>query len=310
MGAKTSTDSVALARGISIGPRHLLFGVLWLSSTWLFWQPLGDLIRLSLRDENSSHIPLILPISLAMIWLQRSAVFQISRYSPVPAAPLFLAVAVTWYLERFTLPTWEPTDRLSVLIVLIVISWVALFLFCYGAPAVKAAWFPLSYLFLMIPFPAAVTGHLIGFLQSWSADASYAIFRLMGTPVLRDGFHFSLPGVDIEVAQQCSGIHAALSLFVAGLLAAHFVLQAPWKEACFALCILPIAILKNAIRIVTIAWVGIHVNPAVFDGPLHRRGGLIFGVVAFALMALLLWFLKGSTARRDRAPHFAQETAS
>ncbi len=168
----------------------------------------------------------------------------------------------------------------------------AIFVLCYGISSFKAALFPLLYLILMIPLPLTVTAHLISFLQKESADVSYALFRLIGVPVLRHGFRFSLPGLDIDVAPQCSGIHSAMALFIAGLLAAHFLLQGTWKKVCFVLCIFPIAIFKNAVRIVTIAWIGIHVNPAVFQSRLHRQGGLPFSLVAFALMAALLWLLR------------------
>ena len=101
-----------------------------------------------------------------------------------------------------------------------------------------------------------------------------------------------MPGVEIEVAEQCSGIHAGLALFIAGLLAQYFLLRGIWKKACFILCIVPIAIFKNAVRIVTISWLGIHVDPDFFQGALHRRGGLPFSLVAMAMMAALIWLLR------------------
>ena len=79
---------------------------------------------------------------------------------------------------------------------------------------------------------------------------------------------------------------------IAGLMVMHLFLHENWKKACFTLCILPIAIFKNAVRIVAISWLGIHVNPGFFHGPLHRQGGLPFSLVALALMALLLWLLR------------------
>jgi exosortase/archaeosortase family protein len=114
----------------------------------------------------------------------------------------------------------------------------------------------------------------------------------MGVPVIRHGFLFSLPGADIEVAEECSGIHSGLSLFIAGLLAEHILLQGYWKKACLVLCIFPIAIFKNAVRIVTIAWLGIHVNPDFFHGQLHRQGGLPFSLLSLALLAVLIWLLR------------------
>jgi len=176
--------------------------------------------------------------------------------------------------------------------VLIVLSWIATFIVFYGTGPLRAAAFPLLFLFLMSPLPGVVMEAAVSLLQKGSAETCYVLFRLIQLPVLRHGFQFSLPGVDIEVAKQCSGIHSALSLFISGLLAQHFLLRDVWKKACFTLCIIPIAIFKNGVRIVTITWLGIRVNPDFLHGSLHRRGGLPFSFLALALMALLLWVLR------------------
>jgi exosortase len=266
--------------------------VFWLLSLILFWQPLRSLASLSWRDELANHILLIPLISAFLIYLERDRVFRAPRYCPSLGVPLLLIAAVFWYSLKTPLSHLSDTDRLSVVAALIVLTWIAGFILVYGTGSVKAAAFPLMFLFLMSPLPAVLTAHLISVLQKGSADTCYALFRLIGVPVIRHGFRFSLPGADIEVAEQCSGIHAGLSLFIAGLLAEHVLLQDNWKKACFMLCIFPIAIFKNAVRIVSIAWLGIHVNPAFFHSALHRRGGLPFSLVALALMALLLWLLR------------------
>ena len=148
------------------------------------------------------------------------------------------------------------------------------------------------FLLLMVPLPLDVLQYTVTALQRGSAATCYWLFRLVGVPVIRHGFKFSLPGVDIEVAEQCSGIHSALSLFIAGLLLQHILLEDSWKKVCFSLCIFPIAMFKNAVRIVTIAWLGIHVNPDFFHGQLHRQGGLPFSALAIALLGLLLWLFR------------------
>jgi exosortase/archaeosortase family protein len=92
-----------------------------------------------------------------------------------------------------------------------------------------------------------------------------------------------------------------VSLFIAGLLLQHVLLQGAWKKIFFTLCIFPIAIFKNAVRIVTIAWLGIHVSPDFFHGQLHRQGGLPFSVLAIVMLGLLLWLLRRSSHGRIRA---------
>ena len=271
---------------------HFCALALYLLSVLLFWRPLVDLATLSVHDENSSHILLIPLISAFIIYLQRKSIFQATRYSIAIGVPLLLTVVAMRYALSATVPNWKSSDELPVTAASIVLCWIAIFITCYGTASFKSALFPLLYLALMIPIPAVVMVHLVSVLQQGSADTCYHLFRLLGMPVLRHGFRFSLPAFDIEVAQQCSGIHSALALFVAGLLASHFLLEGTWRKLCFTLCIFPIAIFKNAVRIVALTWLAIHVNPAIFQGPLHRRGGLPFSFVGLALMAVVLWLLR------------------
>jgi len=287
------TDRQAPMWWVSVRTPHAYAMIFWLLSLVLFWRPFNDLARLSFHDELASHILLIPLITAFLIWFDRKRIFCTTLSSPAVGMPLVL----TAVLLRYALPTslWplNAADRLSALAASIVLMWIGLFILCYGLASFKAAAFPMLYLALMVPIPTVVIGRLISFLQIRSADICYILFRLIGVPVIRHGFRFSLPGLNIEVAQQCSGIHSALSLFIAGLLAAHLVLPSPWKKIWFALGIFPLAIFKNAVRIVTLAWLSIYVNPAILQSRLHHQGGLPFAVVAIAPMGVLLWLLRG-----------------
>jgi exosortase len=271
---------------------HAYALILWILSLLLFRRTLSSLASLSFHDELASHILLIPVISAFLIYIERKRIFRTSRYCPWIGVPILLLAVILWYSHKALLPSLSDADRLSVAASLIVLAWIAMFILFYGTGSFKAAAFPLLFLLLMTPLPFAVAQYIVSVLQKSSADTCYALFRLVGVPVIRHGFLFSLPGIDIEVAEQCSGIHSGLSLFIVGLLAEHALLKGKWKKACFILCIFPIAIFKNAVRIVTIAWLGIHVNPAVFYGPIHRQGGLPFSLLSLAMMAVLLWLLR------------------
>lgn len=274
--------------------RHIYAIAFWLLSLLIFRESLSSLARLSFRDELASHILLIPLISAFLIYLERKQVFRSPRYCPSAGLPLLVLAAGLWVPASYL----NQADRLSAVGALIAVAWIAGFVLFYGIEAMKAAAFPLLFLLLMSPLPGAFTAHAVSILQRGSAATCYALFRIVGVPVVRHGFQFSLPGVEIEVAEQCSGIHAGLALFIAGLLAQHFLLRGVWKKVCFTLCIIPIAIFKNAVRIVTISWLGIHVTPDFFQGALHRRGGLPFSLVALAMMAILLWLLRPAAASR------------
>lgn len=264
----------------------------WLLTVLVFWQPLCGLASLSFQDERSSHILLIPLITAGLLLLNHDRIFRSTEYRPAIGVPLLLMAAVLYYCLRTPLSHLNHTAYLSGIASLMVLVWITGFILFYGTGALKEGLFPLLFLLLMIPIPASVADNAVSLLQKGSAETCDWLFRLIGVPILRSGFRFSLPGVDIEVAQQCSGIHSALALFIAGMLLQYFLLPGMWKKAVFVACIFPIAIFKNAVRIVTIAWLGIHVNPDFFHGQLHRQGGLPFAVLAVAMLGLLLWVLR------------------
>ena len=206
--------------------------------------------------------------------------------------PALLGIAVVVLsLERSNL-------RLSVLT--LVLYWIACFILGFGMRAARKAAFPLVFLFLMVPLPVSLMDSAVVVLQRGSANAAYGLFKLAGVPVYRQGFQFSLPGVDIKVAEECSGIRSCIALFITSLLAAHLFLRSNWNKLFLGLVAIPIAIFKNAVRIFTISWLGVYVDSNFLYGRLHRYGGLPFSIFALALMLPLLFaFYKWEARHAD-----------
>ncbi len=59
----------------------------------------------------------------------------------------------------------------------------------------------------------------------------------------------------------------------------------------------PIAIFKNAVRIVTISSLSVYVDRTIIDGPLHHKGGPVFAIVDLAIFVPLLIALQRSETR-------------
>jgi len=150
----------------------------------------------------------------------------------------------------------------------------------------------------MVPFPGVVTDGLEAFFQRTSADAASVLFSMTGMPVFREGLVFHLPGLVIEVAKECSGIHSSLVLFITSLLAGHFFLHAPWKRAVLALAIIPLGIIRNGFRIFTLATLTVHVDARIIHSPLHHHGGPIFFLLSLIPFFALLFLLRKSEHMR------------
>ena len=172
--------------------------------------------------------------------------------------------------------------------------WLGAFLLCYGSRATRAAAFPLLFLLLVVPLPEAVLEKTIYLLQQGSTEIAYLLFKLVQVPVFRQGFVLSLPSVSIEVAKECSGIRSSMALFITCLLAVHLFLHTHWKMAFFVLLALPLAIIKNGIRITTLTLLAIYVDPSFLTGNLHHDGGVVFFLLTLAILAPVLLLLQKS----------------
>jgi exosortase len=157
--------------------------------------------------------------------------------------------------------------------------------------------FPLLFLLFMVPIPVKALETAVYLLTCGSAEAAYGLFKLTGVTVLREGSTFHLPTLTIEVAEQCSGINSSIALFVAMIVAAQLFLRTGWKKVVLVLSIFPITIIKNGMRIVTLTLLGAYVDPRILSSDLHRKGGIPFFIIALAMLAPILWYLRKTEKR-------------
>jgi exosortase len=144
--------------------------------------------------------------------------------------------------------------------------------------------FPLAFLVFMVPMPAIAIDAATRYLKVGSTELVAGLFTLTGTPYFRQGFVFTLPNLVIEIADECSGIRSSIALLLTSLLAGHTFLRSPWGRLAAVLVILPIALFKNAVRIVALSLLAIYVDSSFLTGQLHHEGGILFFLMALGLL--------------------------
>jgi exosortase len=247
---------------------------------------------LSLNDQRYTHIILIPVISAVVMYLERRKIFSRMVFRPGVGLPFLSASLMLYGLLALRFVHLSTNYALSAVMLAIVLVWVAGFAVCYGVQSFKAAIFPLLFLLLLVPVPFDVMDKIISLLQRGSSEATYTLFTLAGVPMFRDGFRFELPGIGIEVAAECSSIHSAWALFITGLLVAHMFLKSIWTRICLSVLTVPIAMFTNAVRIVTLWFLGTHVDPRFMFGPLHRHGGILFSLISLSILLAFLGVLR------------------
>jgi exosortase len=287
---------------------HLTFAVLWSLSLAAFHTPLNALLQLSLHDSRYSHIAFVPLLSAVLIYYERKRIFEHSRRCLPVAVPVLSLGAACYWMAVVRSVAWS--GALWLIALGIALIWVAVFIACYGLTALRAAGFAFGLLLFAIPIPAALLEGVNSVLQRGSAEVTHVLLRLAGVPVLRNDMRFSLPGLEIEVAEQCSGVRSAFALVITGLVAGQMLLRTSWARIALAMLTVPIAIFKNGIRIATISWLTSYVDEGIIHSALHRRGGLPFSLLALAMLLVAIFLFRKAEAGRTGGVTGERETSA
>jgi hypothetical protein len=74
-----------------------------------------------------------------------------------------------------------------------------------GARWMAARAFPVAFLIFMVPLPDAAVDWLENASMLASAEAAALFFNVAGTPMVRQGTVFELPGIVLQVARSAAG---------------------------------------------------------------------------------------------------------
>jgi exosortase len=271
--------------------RCLLFAVA--VAVLLLYGPVREYLLWTYNSSYYTHVVLIPMVSAYLVFTRRKEIFGEVGYAFAPGGAV-IGMGMLLLAAASMASGWGKNDYYALLACSTVLVVIGAFIALFGLRAFAAARFPLLFLVFMVPLPTAVEEWIIRVLQLGSAEFVAFLFPFTGMPVLRDACVFHLPGLSIEVAPQCSGIRSSLALVITCVLAGHMFLKTTWKKAVLVLAVLPITMLKNGIRIVTLSVLAVYVDRGFLESSLHRDGGIVFFVLALLLMAPLLFLLRRS----------------
>lgn len=264
--------------------RHAAFLGFVALTLLVFWNPLRALVSLAWNDERYTYLLAVPLLSAGMIALKRGRIFAMTEWSPMTGAAAALLSVTVWLAAAIWAARMGVVEGLSLYGAATALAWIAGFGFCFGRAAVKAAAFPLAFLLLIAPIPEFLMHKAEVALQFGSADVTHALMKLTGMAFFRDGLTFALPGLNIEVAKECSGIRSSTVFWITSAAASYLFLRSAWSRLALIVLTVPILIFKNAVRITTLSWLGVNYSQDVLHGELHRQGGVPFGLIAIALL--------------------------
>jgi exosortase len=283
----------------------LFFGAYSLGLLVIGLATVRGLFEYSQQNDYGSHVVLIPLVTLALIVQERKSVFSTLRIDWLPGIGVILAGSMLAMFSQLAAPSSNTGGQLSLAVAACLLLWVGGFVLLFGRSALRAALFPVCFLFFTIPIPPQLLAGAIQVLKHGSTEVAAALFALTGTPNHREGFVFTLPSLVIEVADECSGIRSSIGLLLTSLLAGYMFLGNTWSRVFLLAVVLPITVFKNGVRIVSLALLAIHVDPGFIVGRLHHEGGIVFFLLALAMfmpVVGLLYRLETQRLNATRAP--------
>ena len=234
------------------------------------------------RSDEQMHGPIILAVCLYLFWSLRHTV-QDAPVAPRPAIawPLIGVGLVAYILGR---------SQDIILFELGSLLWIlpALLLLQRGTKALKACWFPIFFLFFMIPLPGPVVDMLTLPMKTFVSWATEHILFALGYPISRNGVILYLGQYQLLVADACAGLHTLFSLEALGLFYLHLTRhESWWRNTLLAILIIPISLTANTIRVISLSLITYYFGDEAGQGFLHGFAGMVLFLSALVLIMAL-----------------------
>lgn len=273
-------------------PPSMVFSILAAISAAIWWRALISTFALAFRDDQYTHILLILPVSLALIFLDWQPLEPSSGSGVSVGSGLMIAAILLFLLAKVEAPPLQPDDRLALSMLAFVLWVMGAFIFAFGTRAFQKALFPLCFLLWMVPLPQFLLNPIVRMLQAGSAASAHLLFAAIGVPVAQDGTQVTIPGLTMEVAQECSSIRSSLMLVVTTMVVAQVLLRTAWRKAIVVAVAIPLSVAKNGLRIFVLGMLATRVDRSFMTGKLHHQGGILYFLIALAFIFLLIWIAR------------------
>jgi exosortase B len=240
---------------------------------------LWQLARTSWAGDEQGHGPVILVMSLWLLWRRRAAILALP-YQPALAggtAVLLLALAAS--------VTGRSQQIVQFEVGALIVAAAALVLLVRGWAGLRLAAVPLLLLLFIVPLPGVLVQALTVPLKTAVSFVAEAWMHQLGYPVARTGVILVVGQYQLLVADACAGLTSMFTLECLGLLYVNLRGHASaWRNGWLAVLIVPIAFAANVVRVVVLSLVTYHFGDAAGQGFVHGFAGMVLFVVATVLM--------------------------
>ncbi len=252
---------------------------------FLYLPLLPRLVQHWMKDRDFSHGFFIPILSLYFIWRNRNDLKKTEITPDNKGLLLVILGALFYFFSKVAhIFSFESYSMIIVLLGLVYLH--------AGKEMLKKLVFPVCYLIFMMPQPGIVYSNVNFYLRTLSTKASFAIIKMTGINVTREGNIINFPTYQLLIGTPCSGI-VTLMTFAAASLAIGYVLQKSiLKRAILFASSIIIAFAMNVIRIVATGVISHLFKVSSVPSSVHDWTGYIVLIIGVALLFKLNNILK------------------
>lgn len=246
--------------------------------------------------EEGAHGPLVLFTAAWLLWRQLPEIRKEAVPGQTWIVAVIMAVSLVLYIigQAFDLVTGTAAGLYGV--------GVAIFYSKFGARALFRNWFIFFYLLFAVPPPTIWIDQLTAPLKQFVSSAATVILQPFGIPVVHEGVVIYVAQYQLLVEDACSGMNSIIGLLAISLFYIYLVRGSSWRySVLLATLAVPVAVVANILRIITLILLTYFAGDDVAQGFLHFAAGIFIFITALLLIFLLDGLIFPIVSRKRRS---------
>ena len=264
----------------------VLHYIIWTLTAALYAPVFWQLYHSRWEMIDYTHAYFILPVALWLAWRSRAELHRHceggARSNPkstILSLPLLL-------LGLFMLIFGWRRDYLLISTLSLIPVLFGLTGYLYGPRVCRALAFPILYLLLLVPPPLGILDSITIPMRYGISIATETILKTFHYPITRDGLLFSLGGHEMYMGAPCSGFRSLITMLSLGLTYAYVIHGSLRKKLILVGSIVPLALLGNLIRIVSVCLVTYYFGETTGARYHDTSGFVIFLILITGLLGI------------------------
>jgi len=239
-----------------------------------------DLLTTLWASDEQGHGPIVLGISIWLIWRRWPALIDTADIHPMPRLGwALLVLSCLLYAIGRSQGIWIFEVGSSIGIV------AGLVLRFRGAKRLRLISFALFFMAFMVPLPGALVDALTQPMKMAVSYVAEQVLYRAGYPISRTGVVLQIGPYQLLVADACAGLHTLFTLEALGLLYLNVVRHASlFRNVSLAILIVPISFTANVIRVMVLTLITYHLGDEAGQGFLHGFAGMVLFLTALMLI--------------------------